>query len=178
MKLNQFIQILLPFMLQQEHLGVLRAGGECNSPLGLEDKSIPNSDITASSKWDNYHGPERGRLNTVLSGYYKGAWSAKHRVVGEWIQINLRKITKITAIATQGRQGTDQWVTSYRVCYGQKLDGFCEPLDQEFVGNTDRNTVVSRTLTTPIYARFVRILPQTWYVHNSMRLELYGCKED
>ncbi|XP_078357236.1 uncharacterized protein LOC144642118 [Oculina patagonica] len=177
MKLNQFIQILLPFMLQQEHLGVLRAGGECNSPLGLEDKSIPNSDITASSKWDNYHGPERGRLNTVLSGYYKGAWSAKHRVVGEWIQINLRKITKITAIATQGRQGTDQWVTSYRVCYGQKLDGFCEPLDQEFVGNTDRNTVVSRTLTTPIYARFVRILPQTWYVHNSMRLELYGCKE-
>ena len=37
---------------------------------------------------------------------------------------------KITAIATQGRQDHAQWVKSYRLCYGQSLSGFCEPLNQ------------------------------------------------
>ena len=48
---------------------------------------------------------------------------------------------------------------------------------QTFLGNTNRNTLVTHTFTTPIYARFVRIFPLTWVYHNSMRLELYGCKE-
>lgn len=45
------------------------------------------------------------------------------------------------------------------------------------MGNSDRNTLVSNTFTTPVYARLVRILPLTWYWHISLRLELYGCKE-
>jgi len=45
------------------------------------------------------------------------------------------------------------------------------------VGNSDRNTIILRTFTTPIYVRFVRVLPLTWISHPSMRLELYGCKE-
>ena len=46
------------------------------------------------------------------------------------LQVNLRKITKVTAIATQGRQDYAQWVKTYKICYGQKLDGYCELLDQ------------------------------------------------
>lgn len=46
------------------------------------------------------------------------------------IKVNLRRITKVTAIATQGRQDNPQWVTSYKICYGRKLDGYCELLDQ------------------------------------------------
>ena len=45
------------------------------------------------------------------------------------------------------------------------------------MGNSDRNTAVLNTFDRPIYARVVRILPLTWYGHNSLRLELYGCKE-
>ena len=59
----------------------------CNSPLGLEDKSIPDSDITASSEWDRYHCPKLARLNTVETGLYQGAWSAKFRIPGEWLQV-------------------------------------------------------------------------------------------
>ena len=36
----------------------------------------------------------------------------------------------MTAIVTQGRQDDDQWVKSYKICYSQKLDGYCEPIDQ------------------------------------------------
>ena len=36
----------------------------------------------------------------------------------------------MTAITTQGRQDEDQWVTSYKICYSQKLDGYCQPIDQ------------------------------------------------
>ncbi|KAL9982723.1 hypothetical protein ACROYT_G004806 [Oculina patagonica] len=177
MKLNQFIYILLPFVLQKKHFGVWKAEGQCDSPLGVEDKSIPDSDITASSEYNINHGKNRVRLNTVETGNYQGAWCPRFNIPGEWIQINLRKITKVTRIVTQGRQDYGQWVKTYKVCYGQKLDGFCEPIDQVFVGNTDKNTPVSRTFTKPIYARFVRILPLTWYSRNCMRLELYGCKE-
>lgn len=46
---------------------------------------------------------------------------------------------------------------------------------QYFRGNKDRNTVVTNTLSTPIRARYIRILPWSWYGHISMRAEFYGC---
>lgn len=71
-------------------LGVF--SGQCNSPLGLEDKSIPDTDLTASSVYGIYHGPERARLNTVRSGSYKGAWSPRYAYRGEWIQVHKLEI--------------------------------------------------------------------------------------
>lgn len=65
--------------------------GNCNLPLGLEDKSIPDSDITASSELDQDHAPSRGRLNTVGSGSLQGAWSPKQKVLGEWIQVGVNR---------------------------------------------------------------------------------------
>ena len=44
-----------------------------------------------------------------------------------------------------------------------------------FDGNKDRNTIVYQTLSQPKTARYVRILPEAWYGHISMRMELYGC---
>ena len=46
---------------------------------------------------------------------------------------------------------------------------------QVFKGNKDKDTVVSHVFPQHIRARFVRILPQTWYGRLSMRAELYGC---
>lgn len=58
----------------------------------MEDKTISDSDLTASSEhpgWD--HGPRLARLNLVRSDYYQymGAWSAHYRIVGEWIQVSV-----------------------------------------------------------------------------------------
>ena len=35
----------------------------CAFPLGMEKEKIPDSAIVASSRYNDYNGPERGRLN-------------------------------------------------------------------------------------------------------------------
>lgn len=45
---------------------------------------------------------------------------------------------------------------------------------QDFRGNKDQNTIVFHKLRTA-FARFIRILPQSWYGHVSMQMEFYGC---
>ena len=41
--------------------------------------------------------------------------------------------------------------------------------------NQDSDTVVYNKLISPITARYIRLLPVTWYNHISLRMELYGC---
>ena len=83
----------------------------------MKSGKVPNSAITATTSFDQYHGPERARLDTVKSGSYAGAWIPQSQDTGEWIQVDLGKITKITGLATQGRQDAKQWVKSYSITY-------------------------------------------------------------
>lgn len=46
---------------------------------------------------------------------------------------------------------------------------------QEYIANTNYQSVVVNTLDEPIIARYIRIHPVTWHGHISMRIELYGC---
>lgn len=58
----------------------------------MEDKAISDSDLTASSEYPGWdHGPRLARLNLVRSDYYQyvGAWSARYKIVGEWIQVSV-----------------------------------------------------------------------------------------
>ena len=87
-------------------------------PLGIEDKKIPYSAFSASSKWNSNHGPSRARLNTVRQGHKTGAWSAKRNDRRQWIQVDLGTRTTVTQILTQGRQDANQWVKTYTVSYG------------------------------------------------------------
>lgn len=41
----------------------------------------------------------------------------------------------------------------------------------------DSNNIVSHELKPPIWARYIRFHPKTWYSHISMRVEVYGCKK-
>ena len=87
-------------------------------PIGVEDGKIPNSYVTASSTYNRYHAPWRGRLNKNARGRNKGAWSAKKNDKRQFLQFNLGSPTLITAIRTQGRQDASQWVRSYKVFFG------------------------------------------------------------
>ena len=49
---------------------------------------------------------------------------------------------------------------------------------QLFTGNDptrDRDAVVTNEFDLPIAARFVRLNPQSWEFHISLRWEIYGC---
>ena len=47
---------------------------------------------------------------------------------------------------------------------------------QEFDANHDGDTVVENKLSSPIFARYLRIKVKSWHVEPTLRFELYGCK--
>ena len=67
----------------------------------------------ASSQYNQYYGPDRGRLRTVPSGSYGGGWAAKYNDAKQFLQFDLGEVTKVTAVATQGRSDANWMVSSY-----------------------------------------------------------------
>ena len=100
------------------------------------------------------------------------AWSAQTNNNQQWVQINSALPELWIAVVTQGRPNADQWVTSYKVSYtldGQEwiyVDG-----GATFSGNSNRNTKVRNNFTQPVRAIAIRIQPQTWYRHVSLRFD-------
>ena len=89
----------------------------CGSPLGVEDGRIPNSAMVASSMYDARHASWRGRLNMqIVKGSY-GAWCARYNNAFQWLQVNLGYLSRVVAVATQGRYGNRQWVRKYELSY-------------------------------------------------------------
>ena len=89
-------------------------------PLGLEDRRIPNPVMRASSHYNYYCGPWNARLNQRRAGRNGGAWCSKRRDRAQWLRVDFGGLTRVTRIATQGRQNSDQWVTSYYMSYSRK----------------------------------------------------------
>ena len=88
--------------------------------LGLEDGSIPDESLSASSNWnDGYFvsTPAAGRLNKIPPDDKTiGAWHARVKDTNQWIQVDLGNPTYVTGVLTQGRNGVAaQWVTKYKV---------------------------------------------------------------
>ncbi|XP_068680517.1 uncharacterized protein, partial [Montipora foliosa] len=151
---------------------------ECQSELGMTTGQIPNSAITATSLYNQYYGPERARLQTSKTGSYAGAWIPKANDIGQWIQVDLGKITKITRIATQGRQDAAQWVKTYSISYSVEGGPFLAYNNDSILrGNKDQNTVVGHILNPPIVARYIRIHPKEYQSYMALRFELFGCTE-
>ena len=88
-------------------------------PLGIEDLRIPDCALSASSRWDGYHGPHRGRLNFQTRGRFRGAWSSRANNRHQWFQVDIGTIALLYGVATQGRQDYGQWVKAYKVIYSR-----------------------------------------------------------
>ena len=75
----------------------------------------------ASSQYNQYYGPDRGRLRTEGEGRYGGGWAAQYNDVNQFLQFDLGRELKVTAVATQGRSDANWMVTSYTLAYS--VDG-------------------------------------------------------
>ena len=91
----------------------------CDMPLGLEDMRVPNPMLRASSYQNYYCRPGSGRLNGRRAGRQGGAWCAKRRDRRQWLQVDFGALTRVTRIATQGRQNSVQWVKTYYLSYSK-----------------------------------------------------------
>ena len=152
--------------------------GECDAPEALIANK-PDSQLSGSGYWATTIRYSRSRLHTQQNNDGNGAWMADEKTVGEYIQADFRQLQRIQAIATQGRQDWSYWVTSYKIAYS--ADGVTydyvtsdDGSDRVFDGNYDPNTVVEHSFDVPIVARFVRLYPQTYSGHMTMRWEVYG----
>ena len=86
----------------------------------MESGEITDDQISASSSAQTITPPKVARLNRLDgTDNLQGAWVAAHRDEYQWLQIDLKvPHTGVTRVATQGRNRNSQWVTKYKLQYG------------------------------------------------------------
>ena len=94
----------------------------CTNPirLGVEDGTIPDDNITASSNWEDQDisTPAGSRLNKPDPGLtVVGGWAPAASNANQWIQVDLGRPTCVHGVLMQGRAEGVQWVTRFRVQY-------------------------------------------------------------
>ncbi|XP_038278180.1 neuropilin-2 isoform X3 [Dermochelys coriacea] len=164
------------YLVQQE----IPENFQCNVPLGMESGRISNEQISASSTYsDGRWTPQQSRLNSDDNGWTPNLDSNK-----EFLQVDLRFLTMLTAIATQGAISKETqngyYVRSYKLevsTNGEDWMMYRHGKNHKvFQANTDVTEVVLNKIHTPVLTRFVRIRPQVWHNGIALRLELYGCR--
>ena len=83
----------------------------------MESRLISDGQISASSQLDDNHAPQLARLNTKISGIKQGGWLPLTNDRNQWLQVDLGSYIRVTRVATQGRDGYDEWVTSFQLEY-------------------------------------------------------------
>ncbi|KAI8493095.1 hypothetical protein Bbelb_290990 [Branchiostoma belcheri] len=145
---------------------------------------------SASSEFDSLHSADRADINSRETADAAGAWAAATNDQDQWLMRDLGEVSVITGVITKGRNYSpdwpwdkhDQYVTSYTISYSDENgdEKFYTNADHEgqvtvFPANDDRDTEVYndfRDFSGPITARFVKIHPQTWHGHISMRAKI------
>eukprot|EP00058_Branchiostoma_floridae_P026396 XP_002611887.1 hypothetical protein BRAFLDRAFT_106816 [Branchiostoma floridae] len=93
------------------------------NPLGVESGAIPDAQMTASSEYNDQHGPRRGRLYTAVDGGGIGGWCAKTNDGNQWLQVDLGKLAEVWGVLTQGRfRDYVEWVTTYKLHFSTDGD--------------------------------------------------------
>ena len=89
-------------------------------PLGMESGAIFDSQITASSVYNDNLAASNARLHFKGSEnpLRRAGWVAGVKNTNQWLQVDLQQTTRVIGIATQGRHDWDQWVTKYKLQYG------------------------------------------------------------
>ena len=97
----------------------------------MENGTISDRQIAASSQLDADHAATQGRLNFKATANKAGSWSAGSNDFSQWLQVDLSiQNTKVTRVATQGRDDSPQWVTKYKLQYsndGVNFQYYTEP---------------------------------------------------
>jgi hypothetical protein len=134
----------------------------------LRKGTVRNPDETLrsySSVWGN-DAIGTGHARSMLDSLQ--AWSSLHSQAGHWMQIDLGDPIFVAGVVTQGRNAHDQRVTTYRVEHSLDGSSFSN-VAGTWTGNSDSHTRVTSVFHSAFWARYVRIFPQTWSGHMSMR---------
>ncbi|CAF4679630.1 unnamed protein product [Rotaria sp. Silwood1] len=180
-----FIQIISSLELKKLSI--------CQTALGMQSGSIPDSAISVSSSYDsNTVGSKASRARTEQ---YGGAWCPLNQInsiPNEWLEIDFGNLTYLTQVETQGRfnNGRGKEYADYYILMYTRLDNTKknETLWIEYKLKNDntnstwiqanQNTYIGeiRQLNPPIVAKRLRFYPVSKQMRTvCMRVEVYGC---
>ncbi|KAM9322915.1 contactin-associated protein-like 4 [Pholidichthys leucotaenia] len=140
--------------------------------------NLPPSSFRSSSQLSSSHAPGFAKLNKREGA---GGWSPLISDIYQWLEVDLGERTKITAVATQGRYGSSDWLMSYLLMFSDTGHNWRQYRQEDsigsFPGNTNADSVVQYKLQQPAIARFIRLIPLDWNPSGriGLRLETYGC---
>uniref|UniRef100_A0A3Q1IPJ8 Contactin associated protein like 3 n=1 Tax=Anabas testudineus TaxID=64144 RepID=A0A3Q1IPJ8_ANATE len=121
-------------------------------------------------------------VNTTLVLHRAGGWSPLVSDRYQWLEVDLGRRTQITAVATQGRYGSSDWLTAYLLMFSDTGHNWRQHRQEDslgaFPGNSNADTVVQYKLERPVIARYLRLIPLDWNPTGriGLRLEIYGCR--
>ncbi|TRY60719.1 hypothetical protein DNTS_016450 [Danionella cerebrum] len=139
---------------------------------------LPTSSFESSSHFSESRAAYFARLNKRDGG---GGWSPEMTDRSPWLQIDLQERMEVTAVATQGRHGSTDWVSAYMLLYSDTGRVWKQYLLEDsvgrIVGNVNAENVVHHKLSHPIRTRFLRWVPLEWSSSGrvGLRLAVYGC---
>uniref|UniRef100_A0A673WL58 Contactin-associated protein-like 5 n=1 Tax=Salmo trutta TaxID=8032 RepID=A0A673WL58_SALTR len=110
-----------------------------------------------------------------------GGWSPQVTDSQPWLQLDLRDRMEVTAVATQGRYGSSDWVSGYLLLFSDTGQAWKQYRQEDgvgrFVGNVNADSVIHHKLFHSIRSRFLRFVPLDWNPSGwvGLRVEVYGC---
>lgn len=127
---------------------------------------------SASTNWNSETTFSQDHYTPWLNNTRLG-WAALYNDANQWITLNYDEPTYIKGIVTQGRANNGgQWVKSAHI--ETSLTGLA-PWTRVLSNTTLNSNSTDDALTlfsTPVFAKFVRVLPTDWNNHITMRLGL------
>ncbi|KAI3374231.1 hypothetical protein L3Q82_006081 [Scortum barcoo] len=148
----------------------------------LVSNLLPSS-FRSSSQLSSSHAPGFAKLNRRDGA---GGWSPLTSDRYQWLEVDLGERTKITAVATQGRYGSSDWLSSYLLMFSDTGHNWKQYRQEDSIGTiimlinevySNADSVVQYKLQQPVMARFLRVIPLDWNPNGriGLRLETYGC---
>uniref|UniRef100_UPI0037E8DCC5 contactin-associated protein-like 5 n=1 Tax=Semicossyphus pulcher TaxID=241346 RepID=UPI0037E8DCC5 len=147
----------------------------CNSPLV---SSLPHSSFQSSSQSSISSAAHSAKLNRRDGA---GGWSPMVTDREPWLQVDLREQVEVTAVATQGRSASPDWVSRYLLLYSDTGQVWRQYRQEDgggmFGGNVNAEAIVQNKLSPSVRTRFLRFVPLDWNPSGwlGLRVELYGC---
>uniref|UniRef100_A0A668AK63 Contactin associated protein-like 5a n=1 Tax=Myripristis murdjan TaxID=586833 RepID=A0A668AK63_9TELE len=151
----------------------LMFANNCDSPLV---SMLPDASFQSSSQSSSSSAPYFAKLNRRDGS---GGWTPLLTDREPWFQLDLRDRMEVTAVATQGRYDSSDWVSSYLLLYSDTGRAWKQYRheDGRFAGNVNSEAVVQHKLSHSVRTRFLRFIPLDWNPSGwlGLRVEVYGC---
>eukprot|EP00960_Hanusia_phi_P074325 768213-Hanusia_phi.AAC.3 len=144
----------------------------CDNHVVINPPDMQFSYSTVSSGSQLGTGNAQGRLNSPF------AWIPASATSGtEFMTIDIGEVLSVSGVVTQGRRSGNQWVTALQVEVSEDGRSFL-PVEcgRTWDANQDSNTKVRILFSSPLRARYVRILPKAFSGNIAMRAAVLVCE--